>query len=101
MHFSSSVAAGEVSRISLQAAQGFIARVMPQLDPAPLSEIRCNFTQDQEWMRGGDGFQAWQRESVTVFRGEQVFKFAPLLGRWLATSIDQDRIHPSLKLIGT
>jgi sarcosine oxidase len=72
----------------------YARRVLPGLDPEPESVRLCLAT----YLPGGrDGFQAWQRDGVTVLVGHNLFKFAPILGELLADAV-QDGIPEPLRV---
>jgi sarcosine oxidase len=78
------VGADTVSRESLEVARQYVRAVLPGLDPEPVDEIRCTFFECAFLDRIGDGFAALRRDGITVFYGNNLFKFAPLLGELLA-----------------
>jgi sarcosine oxidase len=65
-----------------QKAWGYLRQAYPGLDPEPVDEIRCSCAigglRDD-----GDGFMARRRGGITALYGNNLFKFAPLLGRLL------------------
>lgn len=64
----------------------YVARAMPGLDPEPESVRLCVST---ELPHRGDGFSTWQAEGVTAFAGQNLFKFAPVLGELLADAVTE------------
>lgn len=62
----------------------YVARAMPGLDPEPESVRMCVSTHLPEQ---GDAFSTWHAEGVTVFAGNNLFKFAPVLGELLADAV--------------
>jgi len=65
--------AGRISR--------WVRRAMPGLDPEPVGLRLCITTVLPE---GPDNFRIWREGAVTGLVGDNLFKFAPLLGRMLA-----------------
>ncbi len=59
----------------------YVSRALPGLDPEPESVRLCVATS-----LGGslEGFRAWQATGVTALAGQNLFKFAPVLGQLLA-----------------
>ena len=61
----------------------YVADNLPGLRPEPI-ELRLCRTTKLPW--GDDASAAWQQGPVTVFAGNNVFKFAPLIGPLLVDS---------------
>lgn len=63
-------------------AASYIRAAYPGLHPEPVDEIQCSYA-----VRGlredGDGFMARRTDGVTALYGNNLFKFAPLLGELL------------------
>ena len=59
----------------------WVRRAMPGLDPEPVALRLCMTTVLPE---GPDNFRIWREGAVTGLVGDNLFKFAPLLGRMLA-----------------
>src|SRR5581483_5561303 len=70
----------EVRQRSLALLTEYLRDVAPGVDPSPLSHIDCDFTPTGT----EEGFTALQNDSVTAFWGDNLFKFAPLLGARVA-----------------
>ena len=73
----------------------YVAENLPGLDREPV-ELRLCRTTRLPW--GNDAFAAWREGPVTVFAGNHVFKFAPLLGPLLADAAVTDEVPPELAL---
>jgi sarcosine oxidase len=71
-------ASGLVERISR-----YVSRALPGLDPEPVEVRLCLTTILPE---GSDNFRIWERGPVIALAGDNLFKFAPLLGRLLAAA---------------
>ncbi len=71
----------------------YVAENLPGLDPEPV-ELRLCRTTKLPW--GDDASAAWQQGPVTVFAGNNVFKFAPLIGPLLVDSALSDEVAPEL-----
>lgn len=76
------VGADEVSRQSLEVVLRYVRELLPGLKPQPVDEIRCIWSKFG-FLNGDDGFIARRAGSVTAFYGNNLFKFAPLLGALL------------------
>jgi sarcosine oxidase len=75
----------------------YVRRVLPGLDPEPVSLRLCLAT----GLPGGrDQFQAWQRDGVTALAGHNLFKFAPVLGELLAEAAQDGTPEPLRPLSG-
>lgn len=59
----------------------YVQRALPGLDPEPESVKLCVSTHIAD---RPDIFGAWQAEGATAFAGQNLFKFAPVLGELLA-----------------
>ena len=71
----------------------YVARAMPGLEPEPIG-LRLCVTTALPWHR--DAFAAWSAGPVTLFAGNNLFKFAPLLGRLLAETVLAGEVVPAL-----
>jgi hypothetical protein len=71
----------------------YVARAMPGLEPEPVG-LRLCVTTALPWHR--DAFAAWSAGPVTLFAGNNLFKFAPLLGRLLAETVLAGEVVPAL-----
>jgi len=80
------VGAEVVSRESLDVARRYVQAALPGLDPEPVDELRCTDFESSFLDENGDGFTALRRDSITAFYGNNLFKFAPLLGELLSQS---------------
>jgi sarcosine oxidase len=78
---------------------GYVATALPGLDPEPVDVRHCWVT-ELPWSH--DGIAVWQRESLLLLAGNNLFKHAPALGRMLAaTALGAplpQRFHPEAKL---
>ncbi len=77
------VSADEASHLSYLRLRAHVAERMPALDPEPVAELRCTF-QRTPLLAGGDDLGVWARPNATICFGNNLFKFAPLLGEMLA-----------------
>ena len=73
-----------VSRESRDVARRYVEAALPGLASEPVHEIRCTYIEAPFLDVNGDGFTALRRDRVTAFYGNNLFKFAPLLGELLA-----------------
>ena len=71
----------------------YVAENLPGLYPEPV-ELRLCRTTKLPW--GDDASAAWQQGLVTVFAGNNVFKFAPLIGPLLVGSAVSEEVSPEL-----
>lgn len=71
----------------------YVADNLPGLHPEPV-ELRLCRTTKLPW--GNDAFAAWRQGPVTVFAGNNVFKFAPLIAPLLVDSAVSDAVTPEL-----
>ncbi len=76
-------------------ARRYIPAALPGLDPVPVDEVRCAY--NQVGVHDGDGFGAERRGTVTVLYGNNLFKFAPLLGELLSRAALQREVPPELR----
>lgn len=77
------VSADEASHLSHLRLRAHVAERMPALEAEPVAELRCTF-QRTPLLSGGDDVGVWALPSATVCFGNNLFKFAPLLGQMLA-----------------
>ncbi len=87
--------AAEVSRRSRVATQRYVQAAFPGLDPEPLSEVQCLHVKMGN--ADGDGFGAARSGAATVVYGNNLFKFAPLLGELLCRAVVEDAIPDELR----
>ncbi len=73
--------ADAVAKTTRRIVGTYVEEVLDGLDPMPVEEVRCDFNTDS------DGYFASRKGPVLVFWGETLFKFAPLLGRELASAL--------------
>jgi sarcosine oxidase len=78
---------------SLRRLRRYVAQALPGLDPEPAAYRPCWLTV-LPWHP--DAFAAWRAGPVTFFAGQNLFKFAPTLGRLLADSARSGRVPPEL-----
>lgn len=64
---------------SLAAVTGYVAKHLPFVEPRPLAQVYCAHNPDL-----GDGLRFVRRGRVLTTYGENLMKFAPLLGETLA-----------------
>ncbi len=93
--FPASVDAEEVSRLTLSLARRYVPAALPGLDPMPVDEVRCTY--NQVGVPEGDGFGAARQGVVTVLYGNNLFKFAPLLGELLSQAVLRSEIPVDLR----
>jgi sarcosine oxidase len=93
------VGAEVVSRESLDVARRYVRATLPGLDPDPVDEIRCTDFESSFLDENGDGFTALRRDRVTAFYGNNLFKFAPLLGELLAQGAVQGVVPDELAML--
>ncbi len=77
------VSADEASHLSYLRLRAHVAERMPELEPEAVAELRCTF-QRTPLLAGGDELGVWALPNATVCFGNNLFKFAPLLGQLLA-----------------
>jgi len=66
-------------RASLAAVTAYVAEHLPFVEPRPTGQVYCTHNPDL-----GDGLQFVRRGRVLATYGENLMKFAPLLGETLA-----------------
>lgn len=76
------VTADEESALHRQKAAEYMPEAYPGLNPVPVDEIRCVHAL-RSVRDDGDGFIARRSGGVTALYGNNLFKFAPLLGQLL------------------
>ena len=79
---------------ALESTSRYVADVLPGLDPEAAEQRLCRTTR-LPW--SDDGFAAWRRGPVTAFAGNNVFKFAPLLGPLLVDAATSDAVPAELR----
>ncbi len=77
----------------LERILGYVRVGLPGLNPEPVAILHCVATLPG-W--GHEGFRAWNVDGVTLFAGHNLFKFAPLLGELLASTVIHDRVEARL-----
>lgn len=92
------VGAEVVSRESLEVARQYVRAALPGLEDEPVDEIRCTDFESSLLDENGDGFAALRRDRVTAFYGNNLFKFAPLLGELLAQGAMQGAVPEELEI---
>jgi sarcosine oxidase len=85
----------EVSRRAREVAQRYVQAALPGLDPEPVAELQC--TSNRTGFADGDGFGAVQGGAVTAVYGNNLFKFAPLLGDLLAHAVLRQELPAALR----
>jgi sarcosine oxidase len=93
--YPATMAAAEVSRRARQVAHRYVQAALPGLDPEPVAEIQC--TSNRTGFADGDGFGAVQGGAVTAVYGNNLFKFAPLLGEQLAHAVLRQELPAALR----
>src|SRR5260370_7562898 len=80
--------AEEVGARARELTRRYVEAALPGLEPDPVAELQC--TSNRSGFEDGDGFGALRSGAVTVVYGNNLFKFAPLLGDLLASAM----LHP-------
>ncbi|MGI8800864.1 MAG: NAD(P)/FAD-dependent oxidoreductase [Solirubrobacteraceae bacterium] len=91
------VSADEASHLSHLRLRAHVAERMPELEPEPVAELRCTF-QRTPLLAGGDDVGVWALPGATVCFGNNLFKFAPLLGEMLADTALSGVVPESLRV---
>lgn len=87
----------EESALHWRRLMDYLPQAYPGLDPEPVDEIRCSYA--AHGMReDGDGFMARRTGGITAVYGNNLFKFAPLLGRLLSGTVLTGELAPELTL---
>jgi sarcosine oxidase len=89
-----------VSRETRRQAEWYLGEALPGLDPEPLAELRCTYP-DCDFAVDGDGFLARHSGHVTAIHGDNLFKFAPLLGALLRDTALTGALPPALTMLET
>jgi hypothetical protein len=92
--------AEEVSRETRRLADWYLGEALPGLDPHPLAEVRCTYPACA-FAVDGDGVLAQRMDHVTAIYGDNLFKFAPLLGALLRDTALTGTLPPALTLLET
>lgn len=87
------IPAGRPPAPALAETSAYVTRALPGLHPRPIGVRLCRTTR-LPW--GDDAFAAWRRGAVTAFAGNNLFKFAPLLGPLLVDSAVSGAVTPEL-----
>jgi hypothetical protein len=93
--YPATMAAEQVSRQAREVARRYVQAALPGLDSQPEAELQC--TSNRTGFADGDGFGAVQRGAVTVVYGNNLFKFAPLLGDRLAHAVVHQELPTALR----
>jgi sarcosine oxidase len=93
--YPATMTAEEVSRRAREVARRYVPAALPGLDPQPEAELHC--TSNRTGFADGDGFGAVQGGAVTVVYGNNLFKFAPLLGDLLAHAVVHQELPIALR----
>lgn len=89
----------EESALHRQNSVGYMPEAYPGLDPVPVDEIRCSHA--LRMVRDdGDGFMARRSGGITALYGNNLFKFAPLLGHLLSQTALTGALADELALNG-
>jgi sarcosine oxidase len=83
--------ADEVERRSRAAVVAYVEEALNGVAPTPIDKIACDVT-----LPGGDGFDADRIGPVLFVWGDNLFKFAPWLGRKLAEAAVNGEVPPEL-----
>ena len=78
---------------AVAATARYVSDTLPGLDPEAIGVRLCRTTR-LPW--GDDAFAAWRNGPVTAFAGNNVFKFAPLLGPLLVEGATGNGVPPEL-----
>ena len=81
-------------RYAVGAPDGYVAEVLPGLDPEPVEARTCWVT-ELPW--GPDAFAVWEDGAVLAVAGSNLFKHAPVLGRELATAARGEGLREALR----
>jgi sarcosine oxidase len=87
----------EESALHRQNLAKYLPEAYPGLEPVPVDEIRCSYAA-RGVREDGDGFMAGRRDGVTALYGNNLFKFAPLLGRLLSQTALTGTLADELKV---
>lgn len=88
----------DVSRRSCAVTQRYVQAALPELDPEPVAEVQC--LHNSMTTPNGDGFGAARSGATTIVYGNNLFKFAPLLGELLGRVIVQKEVPVELRADG-
>ncbi len=91
--------ADEESALHREKAAEYMLQAYPGLDPAPVDEIRCVHAL-RSARDDGDGFMARRSGGVTALYGNNLFKFAPLLGQLLSRTATTGVLADELSMYG-
>ena len=83
--------ADEVERRSRTAVVAYVKEALNGVAPTPIDKIACDVT-----LPGGDGFDAKMIGPIVFVWGDNLFKFAPWLGRKLAEAAVNGDVPPEL-----
>ncbi len=92
--YPATMTAEEVGTRARELTRRYVEAVLPGLDPEPVAELQC--TSNRSGFEDGDGFGALRSGAVTVVYGNNLFKFAPLLGDLLAYAMLQPELPAAL-----
>jgi sarcosine oxidase len=83
--------ADEVERRSRAAVVAYVEEALNGVAPTPIDKIACDVT-----LPGGDGFDAEMIGPIVFVWGDNLFKFAPWLGRQLAKAAVNGEVPPEM-----
>ena len=81
----------EVAERSRLALVAYTQECLHGIGTAPIDRVACDVP-----VPGGDGFDAARADAVVVVWGDNLFKFAPFLGRALAAAATGDDVPAEL-----
>lgn len=87
--------AEEVDAAARTLARRYAGLALPGLDPEPVGGLQC--VSNRAGFDDGDGFGALRGGAVTVVFGNNLFKFAPLLGDLLARAVLEPDLPADLR----
>jgi sarcosine oxidase len=90
----------EESALHRRRLMDYLPQAYPGLDSEPVDEIRCSHAA-QGMREDGDGFMARRTGGITAVYGNNLFKFAPFLGRLLSGTALTGELAPELTLFGS
>lgn len=85
----------EVTQHSRVVTQQYVEAALPGLDPTPLSEVQC--LHNRMGNVDGDGFGAERHGATTIVYGNNLFKFAPILGELLCRAVVEGDVPAELR----
>ena len=78
-------------RLTGELVTSYVRETLDGVEPVVLDELYCTTTSGL-----GDGFTASRNGAVLAIWGDNLFKFAPLLGEMLARAVLDQSVPPAL-----